>query len=75
MSNLKLVYAHPVAIPSQAANTVQVVKACSAFEAAGCKTVLAIPFDRAGIDKWTEIAKAYNPERPKYVFLARIILD
>ena len=33
MHPLKLIH---VAIPGQAANTVQVVKACSAFEAAGC---------------------------------------
>ncbi|MER8503643.1 glycosyltransferase [Mesorhizobium sp. M0955] len=63
MSNLKLVYAHPVPIPGQAANTVQVVKACSAFQAIGCRTVLAIPLDRPGTNKWSEIRKAYNPER------------
>ena len=63
MHPLKLVYAHPVAIPGQAANTVQVVKACSAFEAIGCSTVLAIPLDRPGTNKWSEIRKAYNPER------------
>ncbi len=39
MHPLKLVYAHPVAIPGQAANTVQIVKACSAFEAAGCRVI------------------------------------
>ncbi len=63
MSNLKLVYAHPVPIPSQAANAVQVVKACSAFQAIGCRTVLAIPLDRPGTNKWGEIRKAYDPER------------
>ncbi|CAH2395553.1 glycosyltransferase [Mesorhizobium escarrei] len=63
MSNLKLVYAHPVPIPSQAANAVQVVKACSAFHAIGCRIVLAIPLDRSGTNKWGEIRKAYDPER------------
>lgn len=39
MHPLNLPYAHPVAIPGQTANTVQVVKACSAFEAVGCRVV------------------------------------
>jgi glycosyltransferase involved in cell wall biosynthesis len=73
MSNLKLVYAHPVPIPGQAANTVQVVKACSALQAIGCRTVLAIPLDRPGTNKWSEIRKAYNPERR--VALWRIPFD
>lgn len=60
---MKLVYAHPVPIPSQAANSVQVVKACSAFQAIGCRTVLAVPLDRPGSNKWGEIRKAYDPER------------
>lgn len=62
MGNLKLVYAHPVRIPGQAANTVQVVKACSALEAAGCDTVLSIPLDRPFLNRWNEIAMAYNPD-------------
>jgi glycosyltransferase involved in cell wall biosynthesis len=62
MGNLKLVYAHPVRIPGQAANTVQVVKACSALKAAGCDTVLCIPLDRPFLNKWDEITKAYNPD-------------
>jgi glycosyltransferase involved in cell wall biosynthesis len=61
--SLRLVYAHPVSVPGQAANTVQVVKACSALQATGCRTVLAIPLDRPRTNKWSEIRKAYNPER------------
>lgn len=39
MHPLKFLYAHPVAIPGQMANTVQVVKAGSASEAVGCRVV------------------------------------
>jgi glycosyltransferase involved in cell wall biosynthesis len=57
----RLVYVHNAAVPSQAANAVQVTKTCAAFQDAGMPTMLVIPSGMAGSAE--ETRRCYNLQR------------
>lgn len=72
---MRLLYLHPVPVPSISANAVQVAKMCDAFSGAGVDTVLVTPAQENVDDSYEGIARVYKLKHKfavEHAFLSRV---